>query len=118
MSYSWPGNVRELRNVLARALALAPRRESQVFFEDLVLNLATDSASPTTLGYCFPGVDAELPYKEAKQRLLSQFDDEYVQALMRRHANNVTRAAEAAGLSRKHVYALLRKVNGGSDEEA
>ena len=117
MSYSWPGNVRELRNVLARALALAPRREGQVFFEDLVLNLATDSASPTTLGYCFPGVDTELPYKEAKQRLLSQFDDEYVQALMRRHAKNVTRAAEAAGLSRKHVYALLRKVDGGSDEE-
>jgi DNA-binding NtrC family response regulator len=117
MSYSWPGNVRELRNVLTRALALAPRRTGEVFFDDLVLNLATDSASPTTLGYCFPGVDAHLPYKEAKQRLLSQFDDEYVQALMRRHAGNVTQAAQAAGVSRKHVYSLLHKVQGETDEE-
>jgi transcriptional regulator with GAF, ATPase, and Fis domain len=110
MCYSWPGNVRELRNVLTRAVALAPRRDGLVSFDDLVLNLASDAASPTTLGYCFPGVDAPLPYKEAKQRLLAQFDDEYVQALMRRHPGNITQAAQAAELSRKHVYALLRKV--------
>jgi DNA-binding NtrC family response regulator len=116
MGYSWPGNVREMRNVLTRALALAPRRGGLVFFEDLVLNLAADAASPTTLGYCFPGVDSHLPYKEAKQQLLEQFDGEYVEALMRRHSNNVTRAAQAAGLSRKHVYALMRRV--GTEDEA
>jgi DNA-binding NtrC family response regulator len=110
MCYSWPGNVRELRNVLTRAVALAPRRDGLVQFDDLVINLASDAASPTTLGYCFPGVDAPLPYKEAKQRLLAQFDDEYVQALLRRHSDNITQAAQAAELSRKHLYALLRKL--------
>jgi transcriptional regulator with GAF, ATPase, and Fis domain len=109
MGYSWPGNVRELRNVLTRAIALAPKRDGQVHFDDLVLNLASDAASPTTLGYCFPGVDSHLPYKEAKRRLLEQFDDEYVEALMRRHSGNITQAAQAAELSRKHVYALLRR---------
>jgi transcriptional regulator with GAF, ATPase, and Fis domain len=118
MCYSWPGNVRELRNVLARAVALAPRRDGLVLFDDLVLNLASDAGSPTTLGYCFPGVDAPLPYKEAKQRLLAQFDDEYVQALMRRHSSNITQAAQAAELSRKHLYALLRKVDVDGAEEA
>jgi DNA-binding NtrC family response regulator len=117
MCYSWPGNVRELRNVLTRAVALAPQREGQVSFEDLVFNLASDATSPTTLGYCFPGVDRHLPYKEAKQLLLSQFDDEYVQALLRRHAGNITQAAQAADLSRKHVYALLRRVEGHAEEE-
>jgi DNA-binding NtrC family response regulator len=116
MCYSWPGNVRELRNVLTRAVALAPRREGRVTFDDLVFNLASDATSPTTLGYCFPGVDGHLPYKEAKQRLLSQFDDEYVQALLRRHDGNITQAAQAAELSRKHVYALLRRVENAEDD--
>jgi len=117
MCYSWPGNVRELRNVLTRAVALAPRND-RVVFDDLVINLASDATSPTTLGYCFPGVDSHLPYKEAKQRLISQFDDEYVQALLRRHGGNITQAAQAADLSRKHVYALLRRVEGAGEEES
>ncbi len=117
MSYSWPGNVRELRNVLTRALAFVTRRDGQAWFDDLVLNVASDTASPTTLGFRFPGVDAPLPYKEAKRELLSQFDDEYVQALMRRHGGNVTQAAKAAGLSRKHVHALLHRVESDSETE-
>jgi transcriptional regulator with GAF, ATPase, and Fis domain len=117
MSYSFPGNVRELRNVLTRALALAPRRAGCVAFEELVFNLASDASSPTSLGYGFPGVDAHLPYKDAKQRLMAQFDDEYVQALMRRNGGNVTQAAKAANLSRKHVYALLRRVDVDSGDD-
>ncbi|HWO08948.1 MAG TPA: helix-turn-helix domain-containing protein, partial [Polyangiaceae bacterium] len=109
--------VRELRNVLTRALALAPRSEGHVRFDELVINLASDSSSPSSLGYHFPGVDVHLPYKEAKQRLIAQFDDEYVQALMRRNGGNISRAAKAADLSRKHVYALLRRGEVDLDEE-
>jgi molybdenum-dependent DNA-binding transcriptional regulator ModE len=41
-----------------------------------------------------------------------------VQALMRRHSGNITQAAQAAELSRKHVYALLRRIEGDGTEEA
>ncbi len=108
--YSWPGNVRELRNVLERAWALAPRHGGRVRFEELIFNLASNRTEPATLGFSFPGVDSPLPYKEAKAQLLAQFDDEYVQALMRRHDGNVSRAAREAGISRKHLYELLRRV--------
>jgi DNA-binding NtrC family response regulator len=107
--YSWPGNVRELRNVLTRTLALAPRRDGQVRFSELVFNLASDAVGPATLGYAFPGVEVPLPFKEAKQQLMTQFEEEYVEALLRRHGGNISQAAKAAGLSRKHLYALLRR---------
>jgi DNA-binding NtrC family response regulator len=113
--YSWPGNVRELRNVLTRALALAPRRDGRVRFSELVFNLASDAASPATLGYAFPGVEVPLPFKEAKQQLMTQFEEEYVEALLRRHGGNISQAAKAAGLSRKHLYALAKR---GDEAEA
>jgi DNA-binding NtrC family response regulator len=110
MNYSWPGNVRELRNVLGRAVALSGHKPGNVRFSDLVFNLAISGGAPATLGYSFPGIDPPLDYKEAKQMLMSQFEAEYIQALMRRHSGNVSQVAAAAGLSRKHVYELLRRI--------
>jgi DNA-binding NtrC family response regulator len=114
MSYAWPGNVRELRNCLNRAYALATRSAGTVRFQDLVLNLAADEEQPATLGYSFPGVDVPLPYKDAKQRLMAQFESAYVQGLMHRHGGNVTQAAKAAGISRKHLYELLTHLGDGA----
>jgi DNA-binding NtrC family response regulator len=117
MSYSWPGNVRELRNCLSRAYALATRGAGAVRFQDLVLNLSLDEEQPATLGYSFPGVDVPLPYKEAKQRLMSQFESVSVQRLRDRHGGKVTQAARAAGLSRKHLYELLTHLGDGAGFE-
>jgi DNA-binding NtrC family response regulator len=108
MAYSWPGNVRELRNVLARAVALArpPRR-----FSDLVFNLGPSAATaPSTLGPSFPGVAAPMEYKQAKAELLASFERAYVEALMARAGGSVTRAAALSGLSRKHLYDLMKRV--------
>jgi DNA-binding NtrC family response regulator len=109
IGYSWPGNVRELRNVLERAVALAPRPAR---FAELVFNLGPLPTAPLTIGYTFPGVAGNVPYKEAKQQLLASFDREYVEALMERHRGNVSEAALAAGLSRKALYDLLRRTTG------
>ena len=114
VNYSWPGNVRELRNVLTRALALSPRVTGAPSFDQLVFNLASDASAPATLGFSFPGVESPLPYKEARQSLLAQFEGEYVQALMRRHGDNVTEAARAAGVSRKHIHSLLKRIRSDS----
>jgi transcriptional regulator with GAF, ATPase, and Fis domain len=116
LGYAWPGNVRELRNVLARAAALAggPRRVPR--FGDLVFNLGASPVEPSTFGVLYPGIASPVPYKEAKERLLGAFERAYVAALLDRHEGNMSRAAAAAGLSRKHLYDLVRRLEGAGEE--
>jgi transcriptional regulator with GAF, ATPase, and Fis domain len=117
-AYSWPGNVRELRNALERAITLGVRRDgSPARFDELVFNLGPATEAPVTIGGEFPGVASDVPYKEAKAQLLESFDRAYVAALLERHRNNILQAANAAGLSRKHVYELMKRAGGAVTEE-
>ncbi|MBW2529011.1 MAG: sigma 54-dependent Fis family transcriptional regulator [Deltaproteobacteria bacterium] len=112
VAYGWPGNVRELRNVLERAVALAP---APVRFADLVFNLGPSPSAPLTIGPSFPGVATAVPYKEAKRQLVASFDRAYVEALLERHQNNISAAAAAAGVSRKALYDLIRRCETGGE---
>ena len=117
-AYAWPGNVRELRNTLARAVALGQTADgTPPRFADLVFNLGPASETARTIGFEFPGVAEEVPYKEAKAQLVESFERAYVGALRKRHPANIQRAATAAGLSRKHLYDLLKRVEGREPED-
>jgi DNA-binding NtrC family response regulator len=116
VAYGWPGNVRELRNTLARAVALAGAGKKPKF-ADLVFNLGPASASPSTIGSEYPGVSSPVPYKEAKEQVLLGFHRQYVAALMDRHKGNVREAAAASGMSRKHLYDLLHRIEGDEPVE-
>jgi DNA-binding NtrC family response regulator len=108
--YAWPGNVRELRNVLQRGVALARRDGGKPRFSDLVLNLGGAAGAPITIGaLSYPGVATPMPFKDAKDELLAGFERAYLEALLERHGGHITRAAEAAGLSRKHLYKMMRR---------
>ncbi len=100
--HAWPGNIRELRNVLDRAFALSGATTT---FRNLRLWLET--SSPT--GNFAEVVDASLPFKDAKERWNDQFEKRYIALVFAAHANNVTRAADQAGLSRRHFRELLYK---------
>lgn len=99
--HGWAGNVRELRNVLERALVLS--REDQPRFEMLDLMLQTRAEAP------YDVVDTNLPFKEAKQQWVESFERRYLATLFYRHGENVSRAAEAAGLTRHHFRELLER---------
>jgi transcriptional regulator with PAS, ATPase and Fis domain len=92
--HSWPGNVRELRNTLAR-LILFPYLGEQAFTRPA--ERADDAALRI----------AALPMREARGLVLEQFERSYVAAKLREHAGNVTRAAEAMGVSRQFVHRLI-----------
>ncbi len=104
--HAWPGNVRELRNVLERAWALSgPAGARTAKFRELRLWLDPNAASPQLSEV----VDTALPFKEAKERWNDHFERRYIAMVFTSNASNVTRAAEHAGLSRRHFRELLYK---------
>lgn len=119
VGYGWPGNVRELRNTLARAVTLAQAPGGPPpKFADLVFNLGPVSSSPSTIGFEYPGVSSPVPYKEAKEQVMLSFHRAYVTALLDRHQGNVRQAAAASDMSRKHLYELIKKLEGDASPDA
>jgi DNA-binding NtrC family response regulator len=99
-SHTWPGNVRELRNVLERAARLVEGRV--IGIQNLQLGRPPGDRFSTALG-------GNLPYKEAKARLLGQFERQYLVHLMKEHEGNLSAASRQAGLARNHLRNLCRK---------
>lgn len=88
-TYLWPGNVRELRHAVERAVLLA--RGDSIQSADLGLS----KSSPTEVRL------EELPLDEAERLLIHQS--------IERFKGNVSKAAEALGLSRSALYRRLER---------
>ncbi len=52
---------------------------------------------------------SQLPFKDAKARLLEAFEPAYLRGLLARNGGNVTRSASAAGLTRYHLRELCKR---------
>jgi two-component system NtrC family response regulator len=90
-NYSWPGNVRELENRVKRAVIMAEGNK----------------ISPDDLELGTPNVrDEYLNLKEAKEAL----EKEMIVKALTKTKDNVTRAAEALGISRPTLYEMMEKL--------
>jgi two-component system response regulator GlrR len=94
LGHDWPGNVRELENAIERAVALA--EQPLVGPADIVLGGPGEPA-------------AEPGFQARKAHVVQQFEREYLQALLRAHEGNITKAAESAHKDRRAFWELLRK---------
>jgi transcriptional regulator with PAS, ATPase and Fis domain len=92
-THDWPGNVRELRNVLARMIVF---RDSGPF--------TFDARASTGEGALL-----QLPLREARQQVIERFEHAYIVAQLSAHGGNVTRAAEAIGVSRQFLHRLIER---------
>jgi transcriptional regulator with GAF, ATPase, and Fis domain len=54
-------------------------------------------------------VEDALPFKEAKQKVVDTFEAAYLKALLDKHGHNITRSAQAAGLTRYHLRELAKR---------
>ena len=107
-SYPWPGNVRELKNTIERAASLADGTELGI--RDLMPSSQKTPSQPLPGGGTAEQfVEDDVPFKEAKQKVLDTFEAAYLKALLDKHGGNITRSAQAAGLTRYHLRELAKR---------
>jgi transcriptional regulator with PAS, ATPase and Fis domain len=103
MSCEWPGNIRELENLIRR-LMLTHNGQS-VSSEDLPApykRTGEGDSAPWTEGLI------EEPFKVALKIVTEKFERDYLAYHLEKHRRNVSKTAEAIGLSR---VALHKKMN-------
>ena len=123
LGYDWPGNVRELRNVITR-LVLFPE-----LLHEMMSPAEGGAPAPPSPG----GEEAkedpedsklgkllELSLPEAREAVLAELERKYAIAKLRQYDGNISRAAEAMGVSRQLLHRLLdrhgiRAKDGGPD---
>jgi len=99
--HDWPGNVRELRNVVERAAVLATGPE--ISASDLGLE-----AAPTEPPW--PRFDPEeVPFSDAKRRVVTAFERAYLLGALRRNGGNVSRTARTIGMVRQSLQQKIRE---------
>ncbi len=101
--HPWPGNVRELRNVLEQAAVLS----SGLAIEEQDLNLgpAEADSAPAT-----PDAGDDMPFREAKDRMVLDFERGYLLRALRAHGGNISRTAEAIGMVRQSLQQKIREL--------
>ncbi len=111
IAHGWPGNVRELRNVLDRAIALAPGAQR---FSDLQIRIDASPVAGEALA-----VRSDLPFAEAKAAVLHDLERRYLADVLARTGGNLSQASRESGIDRKHLRTLARKhglVDGPDDD--
>jgi len=104
--YSWPGNVRELSNVIERAVSLAPGNNLDANHLAFVFQEVEHTSVGSSESFV---VDTNLPFKDAKQKVVELFERDYIQELLKKHDYNVSKSARVAEIDRKHLRNLIKK---------
>jgi len=94
----WPGNVRQLQNAVRRMAVFSSGRVVDQAYQDYA---KTEDVT---------GEQCLLPYKEAKDKLVQSFTQQYVSDLLQRNRGNVSEAARHAGLERVSLQKILRRL--------
>ena len=110
--HSWPGNVRELKNFVERAVILT--QDNQIETKFLNVNATPKERDLNTNGssaLATKAIAEDVPFKEAKNHLIESFEKAYWKQLLEHTGGNISKAARIAGVHRKSVEYILKKLD-------
>jgi DNA-binding NtrC family response regulator len=97
-NYNWPGNVRELENMIERLIVFSA--------SDTILPGDLPSEAQDVI--C-KKIDTGLSYAHAKNKMLDEFNRNFIRKALIETEGNVTKAAERIELDRANLQRLMRK---------
>jgi transcriptional regulator with PAS, ATPase and Fis domain len=106
-THPWRGNVRELQNVIEHVAVLA-EPSSSIRPEDLPLAAEARPAGGATAATLFSSL-LEESYHVARERVITQFEMQYLTWLLSRASGNMSKAARIAGVDRTTLYRLMER---------
>lgn len=101
-AYAWPGNVRELRNALERAIVFSPGGRADSLSQN---DLLEPKDFPESVRAAAPGAASPL----AELRSLEEVEREVIAATLEATHYQISRSAEALGISRKTLLEKRKK---------
>jgi two-component system response regulator GlrR len=96
--YPWPGNVRELENVIERAVIVSR--------DDVIADVQPFLGGPAEAR---PAVDLALPFRDAKARVVEEFERAYLTGVLALHGGKLTAAARHADMDNKNFWEKLAR---------
>jgi len=105
--WSWPGNVRELKNVIERLAILCPeeRVEPRHLPPELLDAVASAPAGPLPASW----EEFKALRRDVQRAAVGDLERRFVQEALDRAAGNVSNAAQALGMQRTKLHALMRR---------
>ncbi len=107
-AYKWPGNVRELQNMILRSVFNS--KSDVIKIQDL----------PEEIKIRTEAVDYKMLLVKKhveRDRIYFQLEKEFVNSLLARANGNVSKAAEIAGMDRRLLQNIIKKVSGGGEKK-
>jgi DNA-binding NtrC family response regulator len=106
--HPWRGNVRELQNVIEH-VAVLTEPGAAIRSEDLPLTAEARSAASPNNSASLISTMLEESYHDARERVIAQFEMQYLTWLLSRAGGNMSKAARIAGVDRTTLYRLMER---------
>jgi len=112
VAHPWKGNVRELRSALEQALLLAPGAE---ITERDLFGAPSNGDTPTAMATAAGATPTS--FREAKDRMVADFERNFLVQALKRNGGNITKAAEEVGMYRQNFQQKMRELGITTDAE-
>ena len=100
LGYDWPGNVRELKNCIESAATIC---DNGIIRKDDISNILNYKQPVQSVKY------ENASFKELKDKIISDFEKQYIMNMLIKHNGNITLSAKESGMDKKNFSDILKK---------